>query len=424
MSIRTHLITALVLSLSIPALAENWPMWRGPRGDGTSLEQDVPTVWSDTENIAWKTLMPGKGHASPVVWNDRIFVVTALEDTEERLLLCLETSTGEILWQRVVLEAPLERLHSLNSHASSTPATDGERVYVSFLDHDKMFIAAYDFAGNRIWAVHPGVFSSVHGYCSSPVLWNDKLIINGDHDGPGYLVALDRRTGQTLWKNQRPNQTRSYCTPIIRQIDGRNQLILSGSKCVASYDPDTGDQHWIIDGPTEQFVASLVYNGTLLFMTCGFPDRYMQAIRPDGTGNVTGTHVLWQRDKDCSYVPSPIAVGPYFLLVADTGMATCLKAGSGEVLWRERLGPHFSASLVTANGLVYFLSDKGVMTVIRPGPKLDIVAVNRLGEETYASPAISRDRMFLRGEAHLYSIRHPQTGSDGSSEADPAADLP
>jgi len=399
-----HACRILVLLIVLPHVtsAENWPGWRGPRGDGTSLETNVPVEWSSTRNIRWKTPIPGKGHASPIVWNDRIFMVTA--DQQQRRLLCLSVSDGSLLWERTVLEAPLERLHRLNSHASSTPATDGEKVYVSFLDRDKMFIAAYDFEGNRAWAVHPGVFSSVHGYCSSPILWKDTLIVNGDHDGPAYLVALDRSTGKTVWKIPRPNETRSYCTPIIRHLGGRNQMILSGSLCVASYDPDTGEQHWIIDGPTEQFVASLVCNGELLFMTCGFPDRFMQAIRPTGTGNVTRTHVLWQKEKDCSYVPSPIAAGPYFLLVADTGAATCLEATTGKVLWRERLGPHYSASLVSANGLVYFLSDKGVMTVVRPGAQLDIVARNELGEQTYASPAISNGRLFLRGTTHLYCI--------------------
>ncbi len=411
MTMRICLTVTLLASLCLPASAESWPAWRGPRGDGTSLEANVPTTWSNTENIAWKTPVPGKGHASPIVWEDRIFVVTALREQQQRLLLCLDASTGDVLWQRVVLEAPLERINALNSQASSTPATDGERVYVSFLDRDRMFIAAYDFAGNQVWAVHPGAFSSIHGYCSSPILWGEKLIVNGDHDGPAYLVALDRRTGQTLWKTPRPNQTRSYCTPIIRQIDGRNQMVLSGSKCVASYDPDSGIQHWIIDGPTEQFVASLVYNGDLFFMTCGYPDHFMQAIRPNGTGNVTETHVLWQRDKDCSYVPSPIAVGSYFLLVSDNGIATCLNAKSGDVLWRERIGPHFSASPVTANGLVYFLSDKGVTTIVKPGPKFEVVAVNSLGEETFASPAISRARIFLRGVTHLYAVRDRHAGT-------------
>ncbi|MHC4229708.1 MAG: outer membrane protein assembly factor BamB family protein [Planctomycetota bacterium] len=386
------------------ALGENWPAWRGPRGDGTSLEKNVPVEWSTTENVLWKVPIPGKGHASPIVWGDRIFVVTAVEEQQQRVLLCLDRADGKVIWRRVVLEAPFEKLHTLNSRASSTPATDGEKVYVSFLDSDKMFVAAYDLDGNEVWAVRPGVFSSRHGYCSSPILWKDKVLVNGDHDGPAYLVALNRDTGKTIWKTPRPNMTRSYCTPIIRHIDGRNQMILSGSLCVASYDPDTGTQHWIIDGPTEQYVASLVYNGELLFMTCGFPDHFIQAIRPDGRGNVTKTHVAWQKDKDCSYVPSPIAVGPYFLVVSDTGVATCFEAASGKSQWRERLGPHFSSSIVAANGLAYFLSDKGVMTIVRPGPKFEVVVRNDIGEDMRASPAISDGQMFLRGVKNLYCI--------------------
>ncbi|MBN1816340.1 MAG: PQQ-binding-like beta-propeller repeat protein [Sedimentisphaerales bacterium] len=372
--------------------------------DGTSLEKEVPVHWSQTENVAWKTPIPGQGHASPIVWGDRIFLVTAEKSSQERILLCLDAKTGQLVWQRTVLTAPFERLHNLNSQASSTPATDGERVYVSFLDRDRMFIAAYDFAGNEVWAVRPGVFSSVHGYCSSPILWKDKVIVNGDHDGPGYLVALDCRTGKTIWQTPRPNNTRSYCTPILEYIDGRNQMILSGSKCVASYDPDTGQQHWIIDGPTEQFVASLVYNGKMLFLTCGFPDLYMLGIRPDGHGNVTQTNELWRRDQDCSYVPSPIAFGPYFLVVSDSGVASCLQADDGQLVWRERLKGRHSASLVSANELVYFLSDRGVMTLVRPGPEFEKVAENELGEDTNASPAISNGQMYLRGDRHLFCI--------------------
>lgn len=397
-------IGMVLAQLAGPAWAENWPGWRGPRADGTSQETNVPLRWSSTRNVKWKTAIPGKGHASPIVWEDRVFVVTAMEETTERVLLCLDATFGEVLWQRTVLTVPFERIHKFNSRASSTPATDGDRVYVSFLDRDKMYVAAYDLKGNLVWEVRPGPFASMHGYCSSPTLWKDKVILNGDHDGPAYLVALDRDTGRTLWKTPRPNNTRSYCAPIVRQIGGRNQMILAGNMCVASYDPDTGQQHWIIDGPTEQFVASVVYNGELLFMTCGFPDHFMQAIRPDGRGNVTDTHIVWQRDKDCSYVPSPIAVGAYFLLTSDTGVATCLEARTGKSLWRKRLGPHFSASPVTAGGRVYFLSDKGVMTIVRPEPPFEVVARNELGEETYASPAISNGRLFLRSEKHLYCI--------------------
>jgi len=404
------LITRLLLTIVLIAVlssvirAENWPGWRGPRGDGTSIEKNVPVKWSGTENVVWRAPIPGKGHASPIVWGDRIFLVTALKDKKQRLLLCLDRTNGKMLWQRVVLEAPLERTHKLNSYASPTPATDGEKVYVSFLDDDRMFVAAYDFDGKMVWGVRPGVFASMHGYCSSPILWKDKVIVNGDHDGPAYIVALNRENGKTIWKTPRPNNTRSYCAPIIRHIDGRNQLVLSGSKCVASYDPDTGSQHWLIDGPTEQYVASLVYNGELLFMTCGFPKLFMQLIRPDGRGNVTKTHVVWQTDRDCSYVPSPIAFGPYFLVVSDGGVATCLDSKTGRSIWRQRLEGRHSASLTSANGLVYFLSDKGVMTVVKPGPKFELVARNELGEETNASPAISKGNIYLRGDKHLYCI--------------------
>jgi len=393
-----------LLGLAAVAMGENWPMWRGPRLDGTSSETQMPVRWSATENVRWKTPIPGKGHASPIVWEDRIFVVTCDETTKERLLLCLGVEDGHVLWQRTVLRAPLERIHPLNSRASSTPATDGQRVYVSFLDEDEMFVAAYDFSGRKVWETRPGPFASMHGYCSSPILWRGKVIVNGDHDGPAYLVALDAETGRVVWKTPRPNNTRSYCVPIIERIDGRNQMILAGSKCVASYDPDTGEQHWIVDGPTEQFVASLVYNGKQLFLTCGFPDRYMLGIRPNGRGNVTRTHELWRRDEDCSYVPSPIAFGPYFLVVSDTGVASCLRAEDGGLVWRQRLRGRHSASLVSAGGLVYFLSDRGRMTVVRPGPTFEAVAVNEIGERTNASPAISNGRLFLRGDRHLFCI--------------------
>ena len=387
------------------AYAEDWPAWRGALGDGTVSDPKAPVAWKLPENLVWKTPITGKGHASPIIIGDRIYVVAVIEETEIRELLCLDRKSGKELWRKVVLKSPLERVHRLNSRASSTPTSDGERIYLSFLDKKQMFVAAYDLDGKKLWETRPGVFSSVHGYCSSPVLWNDKVIINGDHDGPGYLVALDKKTGKTIWKTDRPNNTRSYCTPLLRTIEGRNQLILSGSLCVASYDPDTGKQHWISNGPTQQYVASLVYNGDLLFMTCGFPKRFMQAIRPDGSGNVTKTHVVWETTKGCSYVPSPVAIGPYFIVVADNGVASCLVAKTGERLWMERLKGGHSASLLKANGLVYFLSDQGIMTVVKPGPKFEIVAENIVGEKTFATPAFSNGRLYVRGVNHLFCIQ-------------------
>ncbi|MBI5760349.1 MAG: PQQ-like beta-propeller repeat protein [Planctomycetales bacterium] len=392
-------------SFAANAQAEDWANWRGPRGDGTSLETNVPIKWSATENIAWKVAIPHAGHGSPIVWHDYVFVLGADLELNERRLSAFDRRSGRLLWDRAVCSPSAERIHRLNSHASSTPATDGERVYASFLDQKEMIIAAYDLSGNELWKVHPGAFASVHGYCSSPVLYKDKVIVNGDHDGEAYIVALDRATGKTLWKTPRENKTRSYCTPIIREIGGRTQMMLSGSKCVASYNPDDGSRHWIIDGPTEQFVASPLYAHNLLFITGGFPEHHTLAIDPTGRGNVTDSHIVWRhKNKGVSYVPSPIAVKDYFLVASDGGMGTCFDAKTGEIQWLERLGSHFSASLVAAEGRVYFTDDDGITKVIEPGPKLNVVAENSLGEPCYASPAISRGQIFVRTEKSLICI--------------------
>lgn len=388
-----------------PVRSEDWPGWRGPRGDGTSLDTHVPVRWSDTENITWKVKLPYGGHSSPIVHGSRLFLVGADLERQARTLQAFDRKNGKPLWERTVLESPLEGKHRLNSFASSTPATDGELVYVSFLDGREMLVAAYDTAGNERWQVRPGAFSSVHGYCSSPVLFENLVIVNGDHDGDAYIVALRRDNGATVWKTPRENKTRSYCTPIIRTIGGRTQLLLSGSKCVASYDPQNGERHWLIDGPTEQLVASLVVNRDLVFVTGGFPEKHVLAIDPTGAGNVTDSHILWRhKGKLASYVPSPISVGDYFVVASDEGLVTCLEAKTGAIQWSKQLSRHYSASLVAAGGNVYLLDDEGVTTVVKPGPEFESIARNDLKDACFASPAISEGQIFIRSENALYCI--------------------
>ena len=229
-----------------------------------------PTRWSATENVRWKSPIPGRGHSSPIVWGDRIFLTSAMEagdpkTLKDRLLICIDRNNGKILWQKTVVRAPLEHIHKLNSRASSTPATDGERVYVTFLNNPKVYVAAYDFNGNEVWHVSPGEFESTHGFCSPPILYKDIVIVNCDQDAfkkskPAYIVALDRKTGLEKWRIDRTHRIRSYCPPLIVEAAGRMQMVLTGAETVASYDPDTGKQLWTIDGPTEQFVASMIYS--------------------------------------------------------------------------------------------------------------------------------------------------------------------
>jgi outer membrane protein assembly factor BamB len=410
---RTLAVLALLLAVSVCA-AEEWPGWRGPRGDGTSTEKGVPVEWGTTKNVRWKTAIPGKGHSSPVVWGDRIFLTTCVEHEGskgrrgDRVLICLDRKNGKVHWQRTILSAPLEAKHALNSFASSTPVTDGKLVWVAFEDRDTMQVACYDFAGKRKWLKSPGEFHSKHGFCSSPVVYKDLVIFNGDQDAEAWIVALDKTTGAERWRAARPNRTRSYCPPVLIDVNGKKQLVLTGSKCVASYDPDNGKQIWIVDGPTEQFVASIVYRNGVVFLTAGFPTYHLMGIRPDGKGDVTKTHVAFHHanigSSNASYVPSPIATDKYFFVVADVGFLHCLDGKTGKRLWKHRLGQHHSASPVSAGGYLYFPDDTGRTWVIKPSPKCEIVARNDLKEEIYASPAVSRGQLFLRTVGHLYCI--------------------
>ncbi len=408
--------------------AENWPGWRGPRGDGSSLEQGIAQQWNGPRgtNVAWRVRVPGQGHSSPVVWEDRLFLTSCLEDTQQRVLLCFDSRTGSLRWQQMVLTAPLEQKHHLNSFASGTPVTDGNLVYVTFLQPaglpesvadrperlvspGDMVVVAYDQEGQEKWRAIAGPFSSIHGFCSSPVIYRDSLIVNGDHDGDSYLVALDRFTGAVLWKTPRQYRTRSYVTPLIRTIHDEDQLVLPGSHRITGYRPQDGSEIWVIDGPTEQFVASPVFNGRMWFVTAGFPDHHILAIRPGGRGNISKTHIAWRTTKGCAYVPSPLVLGRFFLVVSDSGIGSCFEAESGDRYWMQRLGPGFSASPVCSNGLVYFTADDGVTKVIRPGEELELVADNQLGESVSASPAISQGRLYLRGHQHLFCITDQAT---------------
>jgi outer membrane protein assembly factor BamB len=401
-----------LVGLLLPALAhaEDWPGWRGPRGDGTSTETGIPTKWSSTDNVAWKVSLPGKGHSSPVIWGDRIFMATSLDGEPRKfVLLCLDRKTGRTLWEKTQEHKIQKSIHKLNSHASSTPVTDGKNVFVAYHDAPDFVVCCYDFDGKLIWKKSPGKFFSVHGFCSSPILYKDTVILNGDQDAPkgsdAYLVALEKSTGDERWRTTRPHNTRSYTPPMIFDMAGKKQLVFSGSMCVASYDPDNGKQNWIVDkSPTEQYVSSLVYSNDVLFLTYGFPKRGYMGIKPDGSGDVTKTHVLYNFERDGGYVPSPIAADKYFLFVNDEGLGSCVDAKTGKSQWKERLGKHHSASPVSAGGLLYFLDDYGVTFVIKPGPKLDLVQKNELGEECYASPAISHGQIFIRTQKNLYCI--------------------
>lgn len=421
MCVRALLLCLAASVVATPTRAEDWPAWRGPRGDGTSLESNIPTKWGPADNIAWKTPIPGKGHSSPSIWGDRVFLTSCLEKDGKHYLFCLDRKNGKILWQQEQDHKIQKAIHKLNSHASSTAATDGKYVFVTFHDAPHFVVCCYDFDGKLIWKKSPGDFYSKHGFCSTPLLYKDMVILNGDQDSPkgqyftgpkgetkaydSYLVALDKATGAERWRTSRPHNIRSYTPPVLFDIAGKKQVVFSGSQNVASYDPDTGKLIWIVDnGPTEQFVSSLVYGDGLLFMTYGFPKLGYAAIRPDGQGDVSKSHMVYNVERDGGYVPSPIYHNKHFFFVNDNGLASCVDSQTGKSIWKERISKHSSASPVLADGNLYFIDDLGVTNVLKAGPKFEVVQKNELGEECYASPAISRGQLFLRGVNHLFCI--------------------
>jgi outer membrane protein assembly factor BamB len=399
-------LLAGLLGASITTVnAESWPGWRGPRGDGTCIEQNVPTNW-DPAGAIWKTEIPGQGHASAIVWDNRVCTVTGLPATKERVLLCLDRSSGKILWQKTVVQGPLEPINKENSYASGTPVTDGERIYVAFRVGDDIVVAAHELAGGKqLWLVRPGTHAGEWGFSNEPVLFQDKVIVDGDGKGDSFLVALSRTDGRTLWRIPRTHKGISYSAPLIREMAGRTQLIQCGDRCVTSFDPDTGKQLWTVDGPSEEFVATPVYSekAGLVFISSSWPKQVLLAIRPDGSGNVTQTHVVWRDTKGAPYVPSLIVAGDYLLSISNSGVAFCYEAATGKVLWQERLGRHH-ASPVLVGGLVFFINDDGQINVIKPGAKFERVAKYELGEFCYASPAVSDGQVFLRGFQHLFCI--------------------
>jgi outer membrane protein assembly factor BamB len=402
-----HLFFAGLLAASMPiSHAENWPVWRGPRGDGTSLDKNPPIQWSATSNVVWKTAVPGEGHSSPIIWNDRIFLTTAFQDTQERALLSFDRASGKLLWQQTVLKAPLEAKNPENSYASSSVATDGKLLFTTFLDVSNVVVTANDFSGKQAWQVRPGLFYSQHGFSHTPVLFEDKVIIVCYSKGENFIVALNQADGKVAWKVQGENPTQSYSAPLIREMAGRMQMVVAGNRTVTSYDPRTGRKLWFYTGHSEDSVVTAVYNEKtgLVLTSSSWPKKVLVAIKPDGEGDITATKVAWKNESNAPYVPSPISVGDWFFTCSFSGRETCcLDAATGNLLWKEKTGA-YHASPVVSNGLVYFLNDDGVMTVVKAGPKFELAARNELGEKTYASPAICDGQIFLRTAVNLYCI--------------------
>jgi outer membrane protein assembly factor BamB len=392
------------------AFADNWGRFRGPQGLGISGDRDVPVRWNARENLLWQAALPGVGHSSPVVWGEHVFLQSASADGKERWLLCLDAATGKLHWSR---SAPggRGRTHQRNTPASSTPAADGERVYAVFWDGKGLNLCAYDFKGGRVWQRDLGPFRSQHGPGLSPVVARGKVILADDQDGSAVVLAFDGRTGRKVWQAERKAFRACYSTPLVLDSPGEGtDLVVASTAGLTSYDPDSGAVRWhftwTFPGMPLRTVGSPVATAGLVFATSGDGrgDRDMIAVKRGGQGDVTGTHLAWQDRRHFPYVPSLLAWEGRVYAVTDQGVASCHEAETGKEVWTRRLGRPVSASPVLVNGIIYAPAEDGTVYVFKAADTFQLLARNRVGEPVFASPAVANNRLFIRGQQHLFCI--------------------
>jgi outer membrane protein assembly factor BamB len=433
---RFSYVLLIAICFSSTALGQtNWPQWRGQNASGVSSETGLPTEWDGSKNIRWKAAIPGRGHSSPIVWGNKIFLTTSIEgpvvpgaeavrhvhkgqeyrhpdsvgaDHSYTLkLLCVDLDSGKILWDKTVYEGTVyDNRHKKNTYASATPVTDGKFVYLSF---EAEGIYCYDFDGKRIWKTSLGkIAKGGMGPGTSPVLYENLLILQADQEyGEGsFIAAVDKKNGKEVWRVER-DQRRSWATPLLIKTSQRTELVTSGPNKIISYDPVTGRELWRAPGVISNPIPSPVTGQGLVFVTAGSDAKRAFAIRLGGSGDLAGTaNVVWSYEKGTAYVPSPILYNENLYLITDAGAITCLEAATGKVIYQARIpvAASFTASPVAFEGKIMFVSEDGDSFILKAGPVPEILNANGLGEPVYASPAIVAGRILIRGQSNLYCI--------------------
>lgn len=369
----------------------DWPWWRGAKRNGEAdLGQTVPLEWSATKNVAWKAEIPGRGHGSPTIVGERVFLATSDEASGSQSVLCFDRSTGKGLWQTLVHASGGMQKNVKSSNASSTVACDGERIFINFPNSDAVYTTALSLDGELLWQTKITDYVVHQGYGSSPALYQSLVIVSADNKGGGAIAALDRRSGEFVWKRERAEKP-NYPSPIILHTAGRDQLLMTGTDLVSSFDPLSGKTLWEIEGATTECVTSTVTVGDLMFTTGGYPESHMSAVRTDGSGET-----MW-RTNTRVYVPSLLAVGRVLFGVMDAGVAACWDSQSGEDLWKERLGGTFTASPVLVGDKIFATNEAGETFVFRAdAEKFELIGKNQLGSEVFATPTICGGRIYMR----------------------------
>jgi outer membrane protein assembly factor BamB len=400
----------LTLALSLTLNAADWFQFRGPGGQGHS-DAKLATEWGPSKNVTWRKELPGAGWSSPVVVGGKIYLTSAVPQGDGQSLraLCLDAKSGSIAWDVEVFkqDSSAAKIHKKNSHASSTPVVEGDKVYVHFGHMGTACLKAAD--GSKVWAKQELKYNPVHGNGGSPIVAGKNLVFNIDGTDKQMVVALDKTNGKVAWQTPRNNKTGanpfSFSTPLLIDVKGQEQLISAGSGVVMSLDAKSGKEIWRATyGSGYSVVPRPVYANGLVYVCTGYNTPTLVAIKPDGKGDVTGTHVAWTVKKNVPHNPSPLVVGDAVYMVSDAGLLSCLDAKTGAERWNERVEKAYSSSPIYAGGLIYILSEDGSTTVFKPGDAYDPIATNKLGEKTQASCAVEGDALFLRTEKALYRI--------------------
>ena len=397
------LLCALVVTT---ATADDWPEFRGPLGNGISTAKNLPTNWSATNNVAWSKQIPGSGWSSPSIREGRIYLTTAVraKSSIELRVLCLDVKTGQQNWSTNVFKHAVSRIHGKNSHASPTPLVYDGRVYVHFGHRGS---ACLDTTGKIVWRTNKVRYAPVHGNGGSPLLTDKAMVFSVDGARQAFVVALNRKTGKVMWRTSRRSTAPrkfSFTTPALITVNGRQQIVSPGSNMVCSYDAETGKEIWRVTYDGYSVIPRPVFAHGLVYLATGYGKPVVYAIRPDGRGDVTKTHVAWTEQKGAPHTPSLLIVGDELYMVSDRGVASCLDARSGKIHWQKRIGGGFSTSPVYADGKIFLQNEAGVGTILAASKTFDKIATNNLGERTLASYAIADNAIFIRSQSKLYRI--------------------
>lgn len=395
---------------ALPALAADWPQFRGPTGDGHYLGPKLPTEWGPDKNVAWKVAVPGKGWSSPIIWKGKAYLTTAVaKDGGDQSLraVCIDVASGKIDWNEEVLVASktlASKTHNKNGQASPTPTTDGERLYVHF---GHMGTAALDLKGKVIWTRTSIYENPQHGCGGSPILVDGLLVFSCDAHDKQAVIALDSKSGTTAWetpRNTQPSRKFSFGTPTVAEVAGKKQILSEGSDILASYDPKTGEELWRTKFSGYSVIAKpVVGNGTVYFSTC-FDNASLKAVKLGGSGDVTTSNAKWTLSRGAPHTASPLLVGNELYMVSDGGQFTCVDAKTGKVIWDDKLKGGHSASPIFANGNIYLTSEEGKGTLIKAGRMKDILGEFDMKEKTFASFAAADGALYVRTETQLYKF--------------------